>query len=219
MLIRRTELDRIVDGTVDLAFRPWTAARLREGTRLRTQVGLVEVTSVAETTVEAITAADARRAGSASLEELVAFLRTHPDRRVFRIGLRFAGPDPRLALREQADLDDDERARLAARLARFDGASRHGPWTAAVLELIDRRPGIRAADLARELGNASRRPPPAPSETGERKPIPALFQSDIRTAPTYVYPGKGSGRRTFRLNDSSGPRRGRERQYDDSDSQ
>ena len=126
VLIRRAELDGIVDGTVDVAFRPWTAARVREGTRLRTAVGLVEVTSVDETTAEAITAADARRAGCSSLEELVTFLRQHPERRVFRIGLRYAGDDPRIALREEADLDGDERARLSARLERLDRLSPRG---------------------------------------------------------------------------------------------
>lgn len=151
MLIRRAELDGIVGGTVDLAFRRWTSARVRQGTRMRTQVGLVEVTSVDETTVDAITAADARRAGSSSVEELVAFLHQHPERPVFRIGLRYAGEDPRLALREDADLCADERARLAARLERFDRASRRGPWTAAALDIIQRRPGVRAANLAHEL--------------------------------------------------------------------
>ena len=97
MLIRRAELDRIFDGTVDLAFRRWAAARVRQGTRLRTAIGLVEVTSVDETTVAALTATDARRAGASSLDELVTFLRQHPERPVFRIGLRYAGPDPRVA--------------------------------------------------------------------------------------------------------------------------
>ena len=152
MLIRRGELDRILDGTVDLAFRPWTSARVRLGTRLRTAVGVVEVTSVDETTAAGITAAEAQRAGASSREELVAFLQQHPERTVFRIGLRYAGPDPRLALRSKADLDDDDRARLAARLQRLDGASRHGPWTGPVLALVERRPGVRAADLAAELG-------------------------------------------------------------------
>jgi len=151
VLIRRAELDAIVAGTVDLAFRRWTSARVLQGTRLRTAIGLVEVTSVDETTIDAITASDALRAGSSSLDELIAFLQQHPERRVFRIGLRYAGPDPRLALRERPELTGDDRAQLVARLARFDSASRRGPWTAAVLELIERRPAVRAAELALEL--------------------------------------------------------------------
>ncbi len=152
MLIRPAELDAIREGTVDLAFRRWTTARVLAGTRLRTAIGLVEVTSIDVTTIEAITSSDAQRAGSDSLKQLVAFLQEHPERPVFRIGLRYAGPDPRLALREDADLSDDDRARLAARLSRFDRASNRGSWTSPVLELIATRPGVRAADLAGVLG-------------------------------------------------------------------
>ena len=75
----------------------------------------------------------------------------HPERPLFRIGLRYAGPDPRIPLREQAHLTPGERAELIDRLARLDRASRHGAWTRATLEVIDRLPATRAADLAREL--------------------------------------------------------------------
>jgi hypothetical protein len=55
-------------------------------------------------------------------------------------------------LREDAAVPDDELARIRARLARLDRASRHGPWTVTVLRLIAARPGVRAADLAASLG-------------------------------------------------------------------
>ena len=38
------------------------------------------------------------------------------------------------------------------RLERLDRASRNGPWTRSALAIIDRRPGVRAAELAHELG-------------------------------------------------------------------
>jgi len=152
MLIRPAELDAIRAGRVDLAFRRWDRPRLRVGTRMRTAIGLVEANAVAVVAVEAISDAEARRAGAASREELLAGLARYPQRPVFRIGLRFAGPDPRIAMREQADLSDEEHARLVGRLDRLDRASRHGPWTRATLATIDRRPATRAAELALELG-------------------------------------------------------------------
>jgi hypothetical protein len=152
MLIRAAELDAIREGRVDLAFRRWDRRRLRVGTRMRTAIGLVEVTAVDEVAVEAISEAEARRAGAGSRDELLARLSRHPERPVFRVGLRFGGPDPRIALREQADLSEEEHARLVRGLDRLDRASRHGPWTRATLETIDRRPATRAADLAHELG-------------------------------------------------------------------
>ena len=152
MLIRAAELEAIRAGRVDLAFRRWDRPRLRVGTRMRTAIGLVEVTAVDEVAADAISDAEVRRAGAGSRDELLALLARHPQRPVFRIGLRFAGPDPRVALREQGDLSQDDRTRLVGRLERLDRASRHGPWTRATLAAIERRPATRAPDLAGELG-------------------------------------------------------------------
>jgi hypothetical protein len=152
MLIRAAELEGIRAGRVDLAFRRWDRPRVLAGTRMRTAIGLVEATSVDEVAAGAISDRDARRAGAATREELLAGLAHRPERPVFRIGLRFAGPDPRVALRERDDLSEEERVKLVARLDRLDRASRHGPWTRATLAAIARRPGTRAPELARELG-------------------------------------------------------------------
>jgi hypothetical protein len=152
VLIRIAELEAIRAGRVDLAFRRWDRPRLRVGTKMRTAIGLVEVTAVDEVAAEAISDAEVRRAGAGSRDELLALLVRHPQRPVFRIGLRFAGPDPRVALRERGDLSQDDRTRLVGRLERLDRASRHGPWTRATLAAIERRPATRAPDLAGELG-------------------------------------------------------------------
>ena len=152
MLIRAAELEGIRAGRVDLAFRRWERPRVLAGTRMRTAIGLVEATSVDEVAAEAISDRDAERAGAATREELLAGLARHPGRPVFRIALRFAGPDPRVALREQDEPSEDERGKLVARLDRLDRASRHGPWTRATLTAIARRPATRAPELALELG-------------------------------------------------------------------
>ncbi len=49
-------------------------------------------------------------------------------------------------------LADAEVAELDRRLDRLDRASSHGPWTAAALDAISARPGVRAADLAASFG-------------------------------------------------------------------
>ena len=46
MMIRPVELDGIRRGEIDLAFRRWDRPRVRVGTRMRTSVGVLEVTSV-----------------------------------------------------------------------------------------------------------------------------------------------------------------------------
>ena len=65
--------------------------------------------------------------------------------------VRLAGADPRVALREQADLSDEDRRDVDERLDRWD-AARAVPWTRALLRLIAENPGVRAPDLAASLG-------------------------------------------------------------------
>ncbi len=152
MLIRPVELEQILAGEVDLAFRRWDRPRLLVGTRMRTAIGLVEVTSVDEVDLDAVTDDEARRAGASSRDDLVARLAAHPERPVFRVRLRFAGPDPRVALREKADLGDHDLDQLRRSLDRLDRLSRRGPWTQQTLDVIDRFPATRAPDLAEGLG-------------------------------------------------------------------
>jgi hypothetical protein len=152
MLFPRDVLDGIAAGRVTLAFRRWDRPRARPGARHRTAVGELEILSVHEVGVEAITEEDARAAGAPSRDALLAELRRRDRPRTYRVALRLAGPDRRAALREDADLDAAALAEIAARLARLDAASRRGPWTAAVLRLVAERPGVRAAELTAGLG-------------------------------------------------------------------
>lgn len=149
MLIRPVELERIRAGEIDLAFRRWERPRVRVGTRMRTAIGLVEVTSLDR--VRSVTAADAARAG-ASRAELMRLMAAREPAPIWRIGLRYAGADPRIALRESAELSASDRAAVLDRLDRLDRCSRSGPWTRQVLRLIEANPARRAPDLAAMLG-------------------------------------------------------------------
>ncbi len=151
MLFAAAELDAIRDGRADLAFRRWKRPSVKAGTRLRTAIGIVEVLDVARTDADAITDSEARRAGAADRDALVARLAAWHDGDIYRIALRYAGADPREALRAALP-SDDEMAMILSRLARYDAASRHGPWTTPVLTLIAASEGVRAADLAARLG-------------------------------------------------------------------
>ena len=152
MLFKRHALDGLADGTITVAFRRWARPRVRAGGQLRTAVGVLAVDTVDEMDFADITEDDARRAGFASLSDLLDDLATQREGRVFRIALHVAGPDPRAELRGRDALTDDELAELERRLARLDAASRHGAWTLAVLRLIRDRPEVRAGDLAPTRG-------------------------------------------------------------------
>ena len=151
VMIRPVELEAIRDGEIDLAFRRWDRPRVKVGTRLRTAVGLLEVTSVDAAALSALRAEDARRCGAASLAALKEALSARPSGRVFRIGLRYAGPDPRDLLREAVPTSE-ELAELRTGLDRLDAASPIGPWTRATLRIIDANPEVRAPELAAQLG-------------------------------------------------------------------
>jgi hypothetical protein len=151
MMIRPAELAAIRAGTVDLAFRRWARPRVVVGTRMRTPVGLLEVTSVEPVSVASLRADDARRAGAPSLAALKQALSARSSDPAWRIGLTYAGPDPREALRAAVP-DADEIAAITARLDRLDASSAYGPWTRETLDLIDLNPTVRAPDLAAQVG-------------------------------------------------------------------
>ena len=140
----------MADGSITVAFRRWKTARARAGAAHRTPVGVLRIDEVGVMDTSQISDSDARRAGFDDRGELLHSLRG--DGPVYRVAFHLEGPDPREALRERDELSEDEWADLQTRLDRLDAASRHGPWTRAVLELISERPEVRAADLAGVLG-------------------------------------------------------------------
>lgn len=151
MLFKTAILEGIRKGSITLAFRRWPTPRVKEGSKIRTALGIVAVTDIKPVTTQAIGEADARNAGYGTKAQLLAELEKFGSGSVFRIGLRFGGQDPRVALREKAFTADDA-AEITRRLQRLDKASKEGPWTRTVLTLIARHPAIRAADLASEVG-------------------------------------------------------------------
>jgi hypothetical protein len=154
----------LADGSVELAFRRWRRAGVKVGGTQLTPAGVLAIDAVDAVDVGDITDGDARRAGYRDRAELLAELDRRPDGTLYRVTFHHAGADPRLALRQDPEVPDDELARIRARLARLDRASRHGPWTETVLRLIAARPAVRAADLAASLGRETQ-----PFKTDVRK--------------------------------------------------
>ncbi|GEP33831.1 hypothetical protein NSZ01_15990 [Nocardioides szechwanensis] len=142
----------VADGSMDLAFRRWKRQDVQPGRTFKTVAGVVRVEEVSVVDADAITDEEAVRAGHPDADRLRARLAPDASLATYRVRLSWVGEDPRIALREDADLTDDDVAALDARLARLDRASSHGPWTRQTLELIGRRPRVRAPDLAAEVG-------------------------------------------------------------------
>ena len=151
MLLRNDTLEGIRAGTIDLAFRRWKRATVKTGGRLRTRIGELAIDAVEPIAMAKITDAEARRAGYESRAPLLAELKGR-EGTTYRVRLRLAGPDPRIALREQKRLSKAEVAEIATRLDRMDARSKDGPWTRVYLACIRDNPATRAPDLAASFG-------------------------------------------------------------------
>ena len=149
MLLRKDTLDAIARGEVDVAFRWWTKPTVRTGGTLQTPIGQLAIRSVERTRLGDVSVEDATRAGFASRAALFRAFPRKPGSRLYRVELSLAGPDPRIALRNSAELSDHDVADISKRLARMDAAK---PWTRETLELIAAKPATRAGDLAIALG-------------------------------------------------------------------
>ena len=134
-----------------MLFRRWERPRVKPESSLRTQVGVIGVDAVDEIAEASVTDRMARQAGFESRAALFAELSKYPDGQLYRIGVRLAGADPRVALRETTSWADDEVAMLERKLAAMGARSKDGPWAVAILRLIEQRPGVLAARLAKSM--------------------------------------------------------------------
>ena len=153
MLIRDADLRRIATGAVTVAFRRWRSATVKAGGSLRTSVGVLAIDAVDVVSQRDITDAMAVSAGYPSRAALMAELAARPEGKTYRIRLRLAGADPRVALRARGRLSKGERQQIVQALDRLDRFSKAGAWTRATLSAILAHPGRRAPDLAAELGH------------------------------------------------------------------
>lgn len=163
MLFKRRFLDELATGAITLAFRRWTRPTVRAGGALRTAIGVLAIEAVDRVIEADITEEGARSAGYASRAELLNELNNGRDGSLYRVRLRLAGEDRRVALRQADQLTESDVAEIDHSLARLDAASRRGPWTQRALRVIADHPGTRAAALAAIAGRE-----------------PTAFKTDVR---------------------------------------
>jgi len=153
VLIERRLHAGIRDGSITVMFRRWRRRQVTPGNVYRTAAGRVIVESVNEVSPERIRHADAVAAGYRTVEEALADLHGDESDPVYLVRLRQVDePDPREVLANDTDLSTSDVEEIAARLAKLDRTSPRGPWTDETLDVIRRRPAIRAGDLAEDLG-------------------------------------------------------------------
>jgi hypothetical protein len=98
------------------------------------------------------TATDAKSAGCATKEDLLAELHRRSQGEIYRIELGALLPDPRVALCITLSTTEAEFQALKSRLHRLDTRAVAGAWTFHALAVIQDYPGVRAADLCTLVG-------------------------------------------------------------------
>jgi hypothetical protein len=153
MLFEKRFWAGIADGSITITFRRWKKPHASAGRPNRTPAGIVNVISVDSVEPASISDADARAAGYPDAATLVADLRGDPGDHVYRIEFRRSEvPDARDELAAVDAVGEQDLEALQQRLDRLDRAGASGPWTLAVLELIEANPARRSGDLAPQLG-------------------------------------------------------------------
>lgn len=142
----------IARGEITVAFRRWVRPTVKSGGFLQSGAGRLAIDAVEVIDLAEVTDRDAIAAGYPSRAAVINELKKREQGRDYRILFRVAGPDPRIALRAQAELSAEDRALLEKKLENLDRRSPRGPWTRATLEQIERHPEVRAADLAAQVG-------------------------------------------------------------------
>lgn len=158
MLFAYDQFPALTDGTITRTYRAWKRPQVKIGGRYRLHNdGVLEVDALSLVSVAQITRADARHAGFETKEALVDKLngrgtliaRTN----VYRVDFHYvAFADQRDAIAASAALVNEDAEALTKRLQKMDRLSKHGPWTAETLAIINRHPRVVASKLAEKLG-------------------------------------------------------------------
>ncbi|MEO7539033.1 MAG: ASCH domain-containing protein [Pyrinomonadaceae bacterium] len=151
MLIKSAILEQIKTGAITLIFRRWKKPGVKSGGTQLTQLGLLGIDSIDVVTEKQITAMDATSAGFGSRNALLAYLDVR-DEGIYRIGVHWAGEDPRKVLRQTADLSSSDIDEIVAKLRKLDSGSKRGAWTQLYLQMIHDQPSTHAAILAEQIG-------------------------------------------------------------------
>jgi hypothetical protein len=140
VLFEKRLRDGLVDGSIRVAFRRWRRPQVVSGHRYRLGAAAGVVPVVRIDAVESVSEEDARAAGFASVEGLLKDLGGPEGVQIYRVEFGAVEADPRDELRETLELEG-----LEQHVGRIAGAEE-------TLRAIQAQPGVRAGDLAQQLG-------------------------------------------------------------------
>lgn len=152
MLIKEIHLRGIESGKITLAFRRWQKPSVKEGSLLHTSIGLVKIGKIETVNENGITEKDALNAGFADKNQLLKSFTHNRTGTIFKISVRYHSADPRITLREQIELSEEQFTDLKEKLERFDNHSKQGHWTEKILLTIQDNPNLHAIRISKLAG-------------------------------------------------------------------
>jgi hypothetical protein len=144
-----SDASRVLAGEITVTWRLWKYAHVKAGRVYGLGTGSIEVEDVRAVRAAEVSDADARDVWLPDAASLIELASSHtgrevtPDTILYRVQFRYRPQPverPRLSIPE-----------IAQRLDRLDASSPVGPWTVAILRLIEENPGRVARKLAVEL--------------------------------------------------------------------
>ena len=150
MIFTLEHLQGIRSGEIQLAFRRWKRARVKQGSLIRTEVCTIRIDDVSIVQENTLELSDARKAGFNDVDQLLAASSKYQGD-LYKIQLSYYSEDPRIALRQQS-LNEALFLQITQKLQRLDRSSKDGPWTRSLLRVIIDNPHVRAAELGKILG-------------------------------------------------------------------
>lgn len=152
MLFKNDHLKGIKSRKITLAFRKWKKASVKIGSLLHTTVGLIEIGKIEAVNENDITDKDALKVGFVDKKQLLKSFPPNSTGTIFRISVGYHSADPRIQLREQTDLSEQQLTDLKKKLERLDNYSKQGHWTSKVLLTIKDNPNLHAVGIAKLTG-------------------------------------------------------------------
>lgn len=152
MLFKEIHLRGIKSGKITLAFRKWKNTSVRTGSLLHTSVGLIEIRKIETVNENDITDNDALNAGFSDKNQLLKSFTHNSTGTIFKITVSYHSADPRIKLREQTGLSEQQFIDLKKKLEKLDNHSRQGHWTIKVLLTIKDNPNLHAIGIVKLTG-------------------------------------------------------------------
>lgn len=152
MLFKKKFLALLEEGRIHIAFRKWTRPSVSQSGTLLTPVGQLRIIALKKIAYSQISDEQISQAGYENRKELDTELAFKNSGDIYLIRFERAGADPRIALRKNTTILDDEMTQILEKLKRLDERGTIKNWTQRILEIVDIEPGKYAIEYATKLG-------------------------------------------------------------------